>query len=232
MTTIDGAADEVASKLIQDLGPYPNQPMQDRDYGVARSAAVFMAIRLNKSIDIDQLLDKTIAYQSRSVEISLAHNQVIILAGYAAFFTLWSTMATAIPLGAMLISGALMVISAAVFLAWTVCGMFVLRNTSEWQMQLFRGGPVDFVGRQVEVEKACVEARASLMRYWKPTIWSAGGTAGLAAAILVGASCFTFVEKVLEARAKTLAASTLPQSPNPSKAQCASQQKPQDQSAK
>jgi len=201
MSSIDEAAADVAGQLAHELGPHADQSAHERDFTIAHAAAVRMAIRLNKCIDADDWLDRTLAFQSRAVEIAQAHNQVIVLAGYAAFFTLWSSMASSIAVPAMLASGAFMAISAAVFIGWTVRGMFLLRTTSERQLALYRGGPVDFPVRQSKTEKANLADRDRLMRHWPAVVWSAAGTAGVAAAILVCASVVSFVDRTIDIHA-------------------------------
>lgn len=203
MANINETAAEVAEALLNQRGGYDGfDDLRTRDLEIAHDAAVRMSQRLGKSVDAEVLLDKTLEFTTRAAAIGQGHMQVIVLAGYAAFFALWSTMAPAIPTKAMLGTGALMIVSVITFIGWTIAGLVLTKVTTERTMLVYRDGPVDFLDRIRDADAKNFSERHRLMRWWKPVVGVAGGTALLASAILGGEASLTFVTKVLDERTK------------------------------
>src|SRR5688500_16100420 len=71
--------------------------------------------------------------QSRVLDASSGYNQIVVLGGYAGFFTIWSGTAGFLPRWLVLTSGALMGLSLIVYVGWTVYGM-ILRSSGMQRM--------------------------------------------------------------------------------------------------
>ena len=197
MATIQEAAAEVANDLVGRRGGYETAPdLLSHDIEIATDAAILMSQRLGKSIDIDDFLEKTIEFQTRATAVGQGHIQVIVLAGYVAFFTLWSAMAYSVPVWAILGAGAFMVLSLVIFVGWTVVGLFFTKSAMERTLAAYQAGPVDFYPRHQAAEIENLTGRSRLMAWWRPVVYSAGGAAMFAAVILAVASITTLVNKI------------------------------------
>ena len=209
MATIDETAVEVANTLVDELGQHSTTDDRDRDHEIARLAAIRMSHRLNMSIELDDFFERTIEFQTKAVTLAEGHIQVIILAGYAAYFALWSTMAAHIPSWAMLASGALMLISVIVFVGWTVAGLVFAKVATERTMKVYNDGPIDFWTRCQEAERKNLAGRQRLMKFWQAIVACAGVTALAAAVLLAATSGMSFVDNILEAKSENSEATTL-----------------------
>lgn len=138
--------------------------------------------------DLREFYDSLLSYQSKALENSAAYNQVIILAGYAAFFAVWSTVADQIPQWVMLLSGALMVISVIVYVGWTVVGMVVLQSYNARMVAELSKGYEGFYSRLAAVEEQGLRLRGRLLKRWLAVVIVAGSTALVAAVLLASAS--------------------------------------------
>lgn len=202
MATIEQTAHEVAEAVVDEHGGYHEYPdLRPLALAIAHDAAVRMSQRLGKSIDSERFLEETIGFQTRAVALSEGHIQVVVLAGYAAFFALWSAMASGIPIAAVLLSGAMMTTSVIVFIGWTVAGLIFAKFVTERTLKVYLDGPVDFWPRYQQAEAINLAGRAKLMRYWTPVVAVAAGTALIAAGTLAISSGISFVQKQLTARA-------------------------------
>lgn len=129
------------------------------------------------------------AYQSRLFEASSGYNQVVVLAAYAGFFTIWSTVRQDVPHWLLLISGALMAISLILYVAWTIASMVVMQGNMVRLLGEYSKGVDGYLARVQAVEAQNLAAGKRLMRYWKPTLWSSGLT-GMVAGLLIAAGAF------------------------------------------
>ena len=130
------------------------------------------------------------AYQSRMLEASSGYNQIVVLGGYAGFFTIWSGSSDQLPAWLVLSSGALMGVSLTIYVAWTVYGMVVRSNHMQRMMNEIGKGPVDFLPRVQATEAKSAIAVHKYMRFWRPVIWAASVPALIAACLLAaGAFC-------------------------------------------
>lgn len=128
------------------------------------------------------------AYQSRMLEASSSYNQIVVLAGYAGFFTIWSAMSNALPRWLILFTGGLMAISLIVYVSWTVFGMILGRNQMQRMMNEIAKGPDGFLERVQGAEaKGAIDANR-YMRFWKPVLWLTGIPALTGASLLAGAA--------------------------------------------
>lgn len=133
------------------------------------------------------------AYQSRMLEASSSYNQIVVLAGYAGFFTIWSATADDLPRWLVLLSGALMGISLIVYVGWTVIGMILLRSQMQRLLDALNDGPDGYLERVQAAEAKGAVASNKLMRWWKPVLWAAGVPAAVAAILLAVAAFATVV---------------------------------------
>lgn len=197
MAKIEETALEVTEAVLEELGGFGACPdLRAAHLEVGQIIAIRMSQRLGKSIDSEEFLQRTIEFQSRAVELSQGHIQVIILAGYAAFFALWSAMALDIPRESALFSGSMMIISVIVFVAWTVAGLVFAKIATERTMTVYLNGPVDFWTSYQAAETQNLQGRSRLMRFWKPAVAVSGTTALIAALVLAVASGASFVQKI------------------------------------
>jgi hypothetical protein len=128
--------------------------------------------------------EATASYQSRMLEASSGYNQVVVLAGYAGFFTLWSAVRDDVHHSLLLISGGLMALSLIVYVAWTVASMVLSRNSMQRLLNEIAKGPEGYLARVQAAEAKNVGDANAYMRFWKPVLWSSGVPALLAALLL------------------------------------------------
>ena len=133
------------------------------------------------------------AYHARLMEASSGYNQIVVLGGYAGFFTVWAATAADLPRWLVLLSGGLMGISLAIYVGWTVVGMIMLRAHSQRMMDEIAKGIEGFFERVEAAEAKGIAASNNLMRFWKPILWSAGVPALIAALLLAGGAFWTVV---------------------------------------
>jgi hypothetical protein len=132
--------------------------------------------------------EATASYQSRLLEASSSYNQVVVLAGYAGFFTIWSTVRTDVPHWLLLLSGGLMGLSLIVYVAWTVYGMVLSRNSIQRVLDELAKGPDGYLARVQAAEAKNVSDTNAYMQRWKSVLWSSGVPAAVAGLLLVGAA--------------------------------------------
>jgi hypothetical protein len=150
-----------------------------------------------------EFYDAVLAFQSKAMGEASAYNQVIVLAGYAAFFAIWSSVTGSVPKWVTLICGGLMLISVVVYVGWTVINMIFLK-THYVAMSLAVGEGVEgFYERALEVEKNTMNRGNKIMRWWLPVVAAAGGTALLAAVLLSGAAFTSVVTSASPAKSAT-----------------------------
>jgi hypothetical protein len=194
MATIIETAEKVARELAEDR-QFTEEEADLRAYvlDVAEEAALRMSDKLEKSIGGDELISKLLEFNTRTFKQAELHNQVFIIAGYAAFFALWSAVAADIPRPARLYSGGIMVLSLIVFVGWTVTGMIVAKVMMDRTLAVFLAGPVDFYERHAKMERVNLKTRDKLMRWWLPTVTAAAGTALIATIVLSVSAGIEFI---------------------------------------
>lgn len=133
-----------------------------------------------------EFYDAALNFQAKALEQSSTYNQVIILAGYAAFFAVWSTMADEVPRWAMLLSGASIIVSVIVYVGWTIAGMVFMKTFHEDMAKAIGLGPEGFLARVQSAESRMLARRPKLMRWWAPVVIISGGLGLVAASVLSG----------------------------------------------
>lgn len=86
-------------------------------------SALTDAVREAAKTKMDEKLEWRIALLGAEYQGAKTYLSTITVAGYGAFFALWAFIAERPPSGLLLWSGLLMIISAAVFIVWTVGSM-------------------------------------------------------------------------------------------------------------
>lgn len=143
-------------------------------------------------IDQREFFENVATYQSRLYATSAAYNQVVVLAGYAGFFAIWASLKPDMARWVIQTSGGLMVVSLILYGGWTVVQMYVGKVHSGHMLAEIAKGREDFHRRIGAAEARGIAASQSLMRWWKPVVWSSG-LAALAAGLIVSVSAFLAV---------------------------------------
>jgi hypothetical protein len=130
---------------------------------------------------------EVLSFQSKSFDQSSSYNQVVVLAGYAAFFAVWSAVSDKVSEWVVLTCGGLIILSVMVYVAWTVANMIFLSTYQHEMSAKLSEGFEGFYERMLEVDAKFLGTRARLMKFWLPVVATAGGT-GLAAAVLLAAA--------------------------------------------
>lgn len=139
-----------------------------------------------------EFFENVATYQSRLYATSAAYNQVVVLAGYAGFFAIWASLKPDMARWVIQTSGGLMVVSLILYGGWTVVQMYVGKVHTGHMLAEIAKGREDFHRRIGAAEARGIAASQSLMRWWKPVVWSSGLTA-LAASLIVSVSAFLAV---------------------------------------
>ena len=132
--------------------------------------------------------EATASYQTRILEASSGYNQVVVLAGYAGFFTIWSAVREDIPHWLLLVSGLLMAASLIVYVGWTVWSMILSRTGMQRLLNEIAKGPDGYLERVQAAEAKNITQVNAYMRLWKPVLWLSGAPALLGGLLLAGAA--------------------------------------------
>jgi hypothetical protein len=159
-------------------------------------------------------------YQSRMFDASTAYNQIIVIGGYAAFFSIWSAFSKDIDRTVVLSSGVLILVSLIVYVTWTVVGMYQLTRRNIEATSTFAEGVEGFEERIQTVEVAAQQRSRSLLKFWRPVVWASGLTGFAAAALLSGAALWTMMPKPVPPRPDPIAAAITRADAAAAKAEC------------
>lgn len=129
------------------------------------------------------------SYHSRLLEASSGYNQIVVLGGYAGFFTIWAATAEDLPRWLVLLTGGLIGLSLTVYVGWTVANMIAMRGHMQRMMDEIALGADGFLERVQAAEAKSIATSNRLMRLWKPVLWMAGAPA-LAGSLLLTAGAF------------------------------------------
>lgn len=143
---------------------------------------------MTEQLTIQEFYDKTLAFQAKAMENSASYNQVIVLAGYAAFFAIWSSVVNEVPRWVVLCSGGLILFSVIGYVGWTVANMILLKSYYTEMAQCVIAGIEGFVERVTEVERAHLVRQGKVMAWWSATVALTAGTALIATVILAGSA--------------------------------------------
>lgn len=112
--------------------------------------------------------DRLIAYYADAYGHAAAYDSVIIVAGYAAFFALWSAVTEDISTAARLVTVALMGGSLLFYIAWHIIQMLT-RQKSEWRRAAafrFHDDPTRFNAEWIAIDQAQSKNELRVMRLW------------------------------------------------------------------
>ncbi len=130
----------------------------------------------------------TIRYKEET-EYGARYVNVLLVAGYAAFFALWGGMADKLPKFPVLLSGAMMSLSLISFVAWEVLGMIKGSISGVRFLNITASGfPPDFERRWAAAARLGARDHARYMRFWPLSLGFSITTGFGGAALLCGAA--------------------------------------------
>lgn len=136
--------------------------------------------------------DRIIARYGEQIARGKDYTNVVVLAGYAAFFALWGGVAADIGPVLRCLAGALLIASATVFVIHEISGMYAqATSTSDFGdlLDIQEAYPSDFEDRWDAMRAAQEKRTAWLYRLWKPcflfSVTTGVGGAGILAVAMV-----------------------------------------------
>ena len=132
------------------------------------------------------------SYQERILQAASGYNQIVVLAGYAGFFTIWSAAKDDVPHWLLLTSGLLMGLSLIIYVAWTIYGMTITTQNNVQLLNVIGEGPDGYVARLQATAAEQTTKVAAYMRFWRPVLWCSGLPA-LLAGLLIATGAFSAV---------------------------------------
>ncbi|MCA1798047.1 MAG: hypothetical protein LC632_00970 [Xanthomonadaceae bacterium] len=129
-------------------------------------------------------------YLASYFEKSVAYANVLVIAGYASYFGLWTLARTHIDTGPATASALLMAISVVLYLSFQVFSLFrmsqsVIDHQAALKTRLRGKSPQEMVKELEEIEDEAAESTLKLMPWWRRFVLSAI-VAGLAAFGILG----------------------------------------------
>lgn len=139
-------------------------------------------------------LDKLVTVHAQLYSQGRDYTNFILVAGYAAFFALWSGMAGDIASHLRLWSGGLMGVSLLLFISWELVVMYnrMLAGNRLATVLAPSGYPDDFEARWDEAATAISRRELRSLRLW-PYVFFPSVVTGLTGAAILGASAFIAV---------------------------------------
>lgn len=135
----------------------------------------------------EEFFDLAASHQAKALETSAAYQQVIILAGYAAFFGVWSGVSNQIPHWVVLLGGSSMLLSVTVYIAWTVANMVGINMHHNAVSEALMGGPEGLHDRIRAAEAVSAARNKVIIRFWIPVVAFCAITAATASISVAGA---------------------------------------------
>jgi len=132
-----------------------------------------------------QRIDVIIKVASALYDKAVAYTNVIILAGYAAFFATWNTMKANMSRAEMLLAAFCITFSLVFFVFWEVTKMIINSKSLTGLMKVLSAPPQDFDKRLAEQQKAEQRLNVRLMKYWIIILALTVGPGLIAAAVLL-----------------------------------------------
>ena len=113
-----------------------------------------------------QRIDVIIKVTSALFDKAVAYTNVIILAGYAAFFAVWSTMKVSMSKSEMLLTAFCITFSLVFFVFWEVTKMIINSKSLTGLTKVLNAPPHEFNKRLAEQQKPEQRLNVRLMKYW------------------------------------------------------------------
>jgi hypothetical protein len=170
-------------------------PLEERQQALGWARAA-MNVAGDEMTRLREFFDYAASYQSRVLDASAAYNQVIVVAGYAAFFAIWSATANDLPRWVTLTCAALMVVSVTLYVGWTIIGMVLIQQHNSRLRSEINKGMEDYLQRIAAAEVRGVEISAKIHRFWIPIVLAAAIPAAIATLLLSGAALVEVVHAI------------------------------------
>jgi predicted neutral ceramidase superfamily lipid hydrolase len=116
--------------------------------------------------ETDQRIDIMVKVASALYDKAVAYTNIIILAGYAAFFTVWSTMKAKMSHTEMLVVAFCITFSLVFFVFWEVTKMIVNSKSLKGLLNVLKAPRREFDQRLAELQKADQRLNIRLLRFW------------------------------------------------------------------
>jgi hypothetical protein len=120
----------------------------------------------NQKNEIDQRIDIMIKVASTLYDKAVAYTNVIILAGYAAFFTVWSNMKARMSHTEMLVAAFCITFSLVFFVFWEVTKMIINSKSLTGLLNVLKAPSQEFDQRLAELQKADHKLNIRLLQFW------------------------------------------------------------------
>jgi hypothetical protein len=120
----------------------------------------------NQEAERQQRIDVIIKVTSALYDKAVAYTNIILLAGYAAFFAIWNTMKTNMSRWEMLLTAFCITFSLVFFVFFEVTKMIVNSKSLTGLTKVLNAPPQDFDKRLAEQQKAEQRMSIRLLKFW------------------------------------------------------------------
>ena len=145
---------------------------------------------LYREEDIAAIYERRLRFTESSWDKASAYDNVITVAGFAAFFALWSGVADDVTPTARTATAALIGTSLLLYVSWTMLVM-VTRHSYDRQFAASIGKtqePIDAINEWDAVERKRIRALVMVQRFWLP-VFGTSVITGVTGALLLIGSC-------------------------------------------
>jgi hypothetical protein len=141
--------------------------------------------------DAKRRMDMTIALNADVFDKAAAYDGVILIGGFAAFFTLWSGMAAHLGKTTVLASGGLMLVSVLLYIAWHIYRMLTQQHAQMRYAKIVSEhlDPAVFEARWEDARNATKREFIRMQSHWPYIYWPCVAT-GVTAALILGFGAF------------------------------------------
>lgn len=140
--------------------------------------------------DVDAIYERRLKMAEASWDKASAYDTAITVAGYAAFFALWSGVADDVTPIARTATAALIGVSLLLYIGWTMLVMLT-RHSHDREFAATLGKsqqPIDAINDWDSIERKRIRALIAVQRFWIPVFGTAVVT-GVSGALLLIYSC-------------------------------------------
>jgi hypothetical protein len=142
--------------------------------------------------DIGAIYERRLRLIESSWDKASAYDNAITVAGYAAFFALWSGVADDVAPPARTLTAALMGVSLLLYISWTILVM-VTRHAHDraFAATINRTqAPIDAINEWDAIERKRTQALVTVQRFWLP-VFGTSLLTGVGGALVLIWSCFS-----------------------------------------
>jgi hypothetical protein len=138
-----------------------------------------------------QKMDAVVQFASTLFDKAAAYENVIVLGGYVAFFSVWATVSHQLTKNAALLCGGLMAISLTLYVGWHILQMLTrLRHHPKFgQLVSADLPPREFLEKWQAAELAQQRESVMLLRVW-PWFFLPTLVTGITASVILSYNCF------------------------------------------